>query len=661
MPGDLPHADHVARDRIPLPGREAALADLDALAGTTTDRHVLAVVRGAAGIGKSALLAAATQRWLRRGVTVLPLRFRDAVMPWDLFGAGVIVEALRTRTGDISLTEQVNAAAALCAAKTYDSAHDRAHLLARLSAALRRLRGAGPVVVVAEDVDVVPNPVFALMPACLPGYLVVATCQDDRDGAITQAADRLLDLGPLPAEHIATLLAQRLGVPPDDSLLTALGHALGPLAGEPGTLLSIVDELRDRIVPVHGRACLTGAAPVALPAAHPIATRVRQLGEAGRDLVARVAAVSDGLAIDDLPSLAATTGRGVGEYGRAVDTLVAAGVLNCAETGRLTCACPALAETVRATPAAEETRRRDGWFTHYRRLRHGYANGDWADALSAARQLELTAPPDEPARQFGRLLAAEICVGQDDLRQARSWLAAANGTRFVAMRGWVRTGLLAATGDTAGALEAGWQAYCESPAHGDRPRERVRLLTRLALVSAEGGHRESACAAFAAMTGLRRQEISREAFLFVRGVVTEDLESVRASTELARQRGHQPDLLAACLVLGELSDEALPWLAEAHDIAERLGSPHARARARTLMRAHGLATPRGDGDRTELTGTEQRIVDLVRDGRTNRQIAATLQISEKSVEHRLSRLLGRTGHRSRVGLATAGPRGAVSA
>ena len=81
--------------------------------------------------------------------------------------------------------------------------------------------------------------------------------------------------------------------------------------------------------------------------------------------------------------------------------------------------------------------------------------------------------------------------------------------------------------------------------------------------------------------------------------------------------------------------------------------PSARARTRTLMRVRGISPPRGTGDRHELSDTERRIVDLVRDGRTNRQIAATLSISEKAVEANVSRLLGRTGHRSRVGLATA--------
>jgi DNA-binding CsgD family transcriptional regulator len=849
----------MARDLAPVFGRDAELAELDAaLADTTADRHTLVVVRGADGVGRTALLAAAAARWRQRGVVVLSLGFRDVeAAPWDRFGAGVVIGALREhceRTGDSSLAELVNAAAALCTAGTYDSARDRVRLLSRLTAAFGRLRTPAPVVVVADDVDAVPSPAFALAPACLPGLLVVAACRRTTDctsaaADLAHAADRRMDLTPLPDECAAALVAQRIGVAVDDSLLIALRRALGPLAGHPGTILSTVDQLRSGVVPVHGRACLSGTAPVALAAGHPLVDRVRRLGDAGRDLVLAVA--TGDLRVDGLPSLAAATGRDVTEYGRAVDVLVAEGGLACDETGQLTCACPALAEAVRAeaphaeaplhralaehllaqdgdratiaehvagagdllpaTPAlghllrveadlaaeaghhdraarlylaaprhsderdprvlaatvhallhsgqyaalgavldgsrlddlpparlartavlvslhtgdpvpaavrdrvdrAGDPRDRelirwcDGWLAgdpgllpaahqlafrrdrrnrrtelaaavahadlaalveiragyripatgplaHHHRVVSGYAAGHWSAALSSARELALTGTAT-PAHQLGRLVAAEICVGRDDLGQAQSWLGAA-GRGFVAVRAWVRSGLLAASGDTTGALAAGWAAYFEAPARGDRVRDRARLLARLAVVATDGGYRDAACAAFAAMEGLHRrandQEI-RELFLFTRGLVTEDPASVLASARLARRRGHRPALLASCLVLGELAEEPAAWLYEAHDLAEELACPAAKARARTLMRVRGVGPPRGAGDRHELSDTERRIVDLVRGGRTNRQIAATLRISEKTVEAKVSRLLGRTGNRSRVGLATA--------
>jgi DNA-binding NarL/FixJ family response regulator len=53
----------------------------------------------------------------------------------------------------------------------------------------------------------------------------------------------------------------------------------------------------------------------------------------------------------------------------------------------------------------------------------------------------------------------------------------------------------------------------------------------------------------------------------------------------------------------------------------------------------------------ELTGREREIVELAAGGRTNKQIAATLYLSEKTVENHLSRIFPKLGVRSRVELA----------
>jgi DNA-binding NarL/FixJ family response regulator len=54
-----------------------------------------------------------------------------------------------------------------------------------------------------------------------------------------------------------------------------------------------------------------------------------------------------------------------------------------------------------------------------------------------------------------------------------------------------------------------------------------------------------------------------------------------------------------------------------------------------------------------LSATELRIIELIRNGQTNRQIAAALWVSEKTVENHLTRLFARTGRRSRLDLAVA--------
>ena len=57
--------------------------------------------------------------------------------------------------------------------------------------------------------------------------------------------------------------------------------------------------------------------------------------------------------------------------------------------------------------------------------------------------------------------------------------------------------------------------------------------------------------------------------------------------------------------------------------------------------------------RGELTEREQTIAELVASGRSNKQVAAALFLSQKTIEHHLSRIYAKLGVRSRVELANA--------
>ena len=81
---------------------------------------------------------------------------------------------------------------------------------------------------------------------------------------------------------------------------------------------------------------------------------------------------------------------------------------------------------------------------------------------------------------------------------------------------------------------------------------------------------------------------------------------------------------------------------------ERLGAPLWAEQARSELARIGGRAPARSG---ELTEAERRIAALVAEGRTNRQVAATLFLTEHSVETALTRVYRKLGVHSRTELA----------
>lgn len=79
---------------------------------------------------------------------------------------------------------------------------------------------------------------------------------------------------------------------------------------------------------------------------------------------------------------------------------------------------------------------------------------------------------------------------------------------------------------------------------------------------------------------------------------------------------------------------------------ERLGAPLWAEQTRAELRRIGGRAP----SRGELTEAERRIAELVAEGRSNKQVAAALFITERSVETALTRVYRKLGVRSRAEL-----------
>jgi DNA-binding CsgD family transcriptional regulator len=297
----------------------------------------------------------------------------------------------------------------------------------------------------------------------------------------------------------------------------------------------------------------------------------------------------------------------------------------------------------------------DGPVGVHHRVFRGYTDGDWASALSAVRELELTPGADEPALRCAHLLAAEMCGWRGEDRQARKWLdAVPEDGGFPALRAWVSIGLRQHTGDGEGALEEGWRSYHEHLGDADEPGA-ARLLERLASIATEAGRGHAAQRVLAEVEARydpRGRDRAAESALLVRGLVTADLVALRAAERLVRERGDRLDLVLACRLVGRIAAEPHPWLEEAYRLANAIGATRLTAGAKYGMKRGGVAPlPRRDR-RPELSGLDLRIIELIRQGKTNRQIALALRVSAKTVEKHLTRLFAKAGCRTRHGLAT---------
>ncbi|MEU6357800.1 LuxR C-terminal-related transcriptional regulator, partial [Streptomyces sp. NPDC047072] len=159
------------------------------------------------------------------------------------------------------------------------------------------------------------------------------------------------------------------------------------------------------------------------------------------------------------------------------------------------------------------------------------------------------------------------------------------------------------------------------------------------------------------LAALERAEGLREAGL---GRAKEGAVRLRTAVGRLRQLPLPVELVRTLIALGAVERRsrhrgaAREALAEALETATRIGAAPLAARARDEL-ARLEAGERGAeaGAGPELTPTEARIAELVGGGATNREVAAELFISVKTVEGALSRVYRKVGVRSRTALAHA--------
>ncbi|WEO99731.1 AAA family ATPase [Streptomyces sp. FXJ1.172] len=160
------------------------------------------------------------------------------------------------------------------------------------------------------------------------------------------------------------------------------------------------------------------------------------------------------------------------------------------------------------------------------------------------------------------------------------------------------------------------------------------------------------------LAALERAEGLREAGI---GRAKEGAARLRDAVDRLRQLPLPIELVRTLIALGAVErrsrrrSAARTVLGEALETATRIGAAPLAARARdelSRLDAGDRSVEAGAGG-PELTPTESRIAELVRGGATNREVAAELFISIKTVEGTLSRVYRKVGVRSRTALAHA--------
>ncbi|AUS81310.1 helix-turn-helix transcriptional regulator [Actinoalloteichus sp. AHMU CJ021] len=305
----------------------------------------------------------------------------------------------------------------------------------------------------------------------------------------------------------------------------------------------------------------------------------------------------------------------------------------------------------------------DGPLPGYQLLLSHYWSGEWDAALSLARSLEAAADgEDTPPLHLVRVFAAEMCSERGEFDRAWAWLERIPATTVCGhYLAWVRCGLLHRTGDTVAADVVGWQNYHRHRRAGYLAL--APLLTRLTDQASRQGDEDGARRGLAELERLD-DEVgspgSRQSVLLMRGLVEGDVAALDEGLRMARARGDQPSVARALLIKAGAAPDQRRWLREFHQVCERLHGDGGRGHLVELMRGMGLSPVRVRARRPDFSDLELRIIDLVSDGRTNRQIAVTVGVSEKTVESRLTRLFSRTGCRSRTELAAARIEGRLS-
>lgn len=309
-----------------------------------------------------------------------------------------------------------------------------------------------------------------------------------------------------------------------------------------------------------------------------------------------------------------------------------------------------------------------------------FVAGDWEAALSAAEDslsIAASAEKDWSVAVLPRAVIAVIAIHRGELEAAASSLDQAeeilrtNGPQLGAGAVIWAKGLLAeARGEKDLALmtlREGWALYGHFGYVQDfyGYRSVGPDVVRVALAAGDTSFARSVVGDLQRLATRDTIRASDAAFLRARGLLDSDANTLLQAAQAYRASGRSAEAAFATEEVGvvwrdqEHIAEAVPALEEALQAYEHLDARRDTARVDAALRSCGVRrSRRSSGQRPttgwqSLTETELRVVDLVKNGLTNRQIGERLFISRRTAETHVGHALRKLSLSTRVELAAA--------
>jgi DNA-binding NarL/FixJ family response regulator len=179
-------------------------------------------------------------------------------------------------------------------------------------------------------------------------------------------------------------------------------------------------------------------------------------------------------------------------------------------------------------------------------------------------------------------------------------------------------------------------------------------LAELELAARDPDAAERAAARLVEVSMPRYSPWSKTTRYRITGLVRDDGAALRRAVTEAETGGLVFERARAQLALGELVPDAVDGLVEAHRTFARVGAHGLRRQAARRLHELGAKVPRSRSRSGGLlTESEERVARLVQQGMRNREIAAALHYSPRSIEVYLSRVYAKLRVSSRLELARA--------